>query len=137
MNRAIGIQEWGLKDRVLEARCGQARALEELEAEIRDKLLSSIRRGSIEPDSSTRKRSSPCRMSTVAAVTACARGILWIVLYIGRVIVPSWSVRSTLGGEPVARRPALLDAISCVALPTALFCRSGEIVLRPPAGNSK
>jgi hypothetical protein len=32
--------------------------------------------------------------------------------YIGKVIVPSWSVRSTVGGNPMASRPGVRDAIS-------------------------
>src|SRR5207248_1377674 len=58
----------------------------------------------------------------------------WHRTYNGKVIVPSWSVRRTLGGKPAASRPDDLDAISCVLVVIALCSSSGERRLRPPRG---
>src|SRR5207253_4061891 len=61
----------------------------------------------------------------------------WHRTYNGKVIVPSWSVRRTLGGKPAASRPDDLDAISCVLVVIALCSSSGERRLRPPRGRSR
>src|ERR1700694_5345719 len=53
------------------------------------------------------------------------------------VIVPSWSVRLTFGGEPLARRPDDLDAMSWVAALVVARSKSGERRLRPPFGRSR
>src|SRR5207245_7696195 len=55
--------------------------------------------------------------------------------HIGSVMVPSWSVRSTLGGRPRASRPDASEAMNCA--PAAACSISGDGRLWPSDGSNR
>src|SRR5439155_7316607 len=133
----IRIEKRSLEHRVLQTRGREPRPFECFEAEVRDELSAPlVERGArllVDEEALLavkQQRRRPC----------CAAGRsrhAWHRTYNGKVIVPSWSVRRTLGGKPAASRPDDLDAISCVLVVIALCSSSGERRLRPPRGRSR
>ena len=123
-----------MQDRVLQARGRQAGSLEDLEPEIRDQSRFPLFQ---------RRACSLVDEESLLAVQqeggGSGRGLGHRVdrTYNGKVIVPSWSVRRTLGGKPVARRPGPRDAMSCVVGVSAALSRSGDSRLRPPLGSTR
>src|SRR5260370_25066812 len=123
------IEERRLEHRILEARGIEALAFEAIETEVGDE----VRPPGVE--------GRPCFLVDEEALltmkqkdgSAALTGIL--AGHIGSVIVPSWSVRSTVLGKPRARRPDASDATSCAG--PAARSRPGDRRLRPPPGRSK
>src|SRR4029077_17324223 len=130
----IGIEERRLEHGVLQTRGRETCALEGLETEIGDEVFAPrVDRGARpfldEESLLTVEKESVDRLLW--------RHVLDRSYYNGTVIVPSWSMRKTFGGKPVARRPAVREAMSCVVVRIAARSRSGESLLLPALGSRR